>query len=287
MDKRDRMVFVPKGIAILWDTQGFSLLKPYSIDREATTQREYLQYLMDTGQTLDPNKWDVRGIFNKTVRPREGTFDGPIAGVSWEQSLCYARWRGARLPTSVEWLRAMRGSGPTGWPSGNEPTFSALAETLARAVRRLDHDRERSEKKYDAIFAEVVAPLDIGDGCQPAITPSHLGEWTSESLGATCETWEDYYGAVFRNINRQADIEQARVLGRAQDIAPICAYYQRQEDEWKRSPLHQTFPKWEESEDGNFMHFSPEGVRHELRLENYLKKTLTSNLIGFRCAKDG
>jgi formylglycine-generating enzyme required for sulfatase activity len=51
--------------------------------------------------------------------------DSPISRVDWWDAYAYAKWKGQRLPTELEWEKAARG--PTGlvFPWGNDPSPAA------------------------------------------------------------------------------------------------------------------------------------------------------------------
>ena len=52
---------------------------------------------------------------------REGVNDHPINCVTWAQADAFCRFRGARLPTEVEWERAARGGDGRPFPWGEQP----------------------------------------------------------------------------------------------------------------------------------------------------------------------
>lgn len=58
---------------------------------------------------------------NGTWQGRRVTLDSPVIGVDWWDSMAYAEWKSARLPTQEEWFAALRQSvsKPSALPIGN------------------------------------------------------------------------------------------------------------------------------------------------------------------------
>ena len=85
----------------------------FRISRSLVTQRDFLNYLEDTG-AAHPGYWRREGHnwfrrhFDQWV-PLE--LDRPVSNISWFEANAYCRWAGRRLPTEFEWEIAARRGG--------------------------------------------------------------------------------------------------------------------------------------------------------------------------------
>lgn len=69
------------------------------------------------------------GVRDGRFVPNEGHDDHPVKEVTWAGALAYCHWRGARLPTEVEWEAAVRGQQARVFPWGAaapSPTLAAI-----------------------------------------------------------------------------------------------------------------------------------------------------------------
>jgi iron(II)-dependent oxidoreductase len=89
-------------------------LPAFRISRSLVTQREFLNYIEDTGAP-HPHYWRrdassgwFRRHFDQWV-PLE--LDRPVSNISWFEANAYCRWAGRRLPTEFEWEIAARHGG--------------------------------------------------------------------------------------------------------------------------------------------------------------------------------
>ncbi len=120
------MVLIPSGEFLMGkDIQnglGFSpahkvKIDSFYLDAFEVTNREYLQFCLETGHTL-PEFWNT-DIF----KSGENFPDYPVIGVNWFDAQKYAEWAGKRLPTEAEWEYAARGGLiDMDFPNGNEWT---------------------------------------------------------------------------------------------------------------------------------------------------------------------
>lgn len=76
-------------------------IKGYYIDEKPVTNAEYKKFKPD-----------------HVIKP--GYENEPVTGVTWINAKSYAEWAGKRLPTEVEWEKAMRGVDGSMYPWGDE-----------------------------------------------------------------------------------------------------------------------------------------------------------------------
>jgi iron(II)-dependent oxidoreductase len=137
---------------------GFDLaLAPFSISRTLVSQREFLEFVEDSGYE-NRDLWSVGGSYWIRKNPRnhpvywekqDGQWtvrrfdriaplstDAPVIHVSFWEAEAYARWAGRRLPTEFEWEAAARTfeARPYPWGDGLAPCPADLdANHLATA----------------------------------------------------------------------------------------------------------------------------------------------------------
>lgn len=99
------------------------------------------------GASIDPSRWPRR----------------PIACTTWDDAAAYCAWRGARLPTEIEWERAARGVDGRTYPWGDEPPDCARAAYVAGCEAPLD---------VDGRAASPIGARDMG---------GNVSEWTADA----------------------------------------------------------------------------------------------------------
>ncbi|MBL8693557.1 MAG: protein kinase [Planctomycetes bacterium] len=85
-------------------------LDGFWIDEREVSAGEYRQFLLQTGRK-PPSAWPA------AWEPKWDSL--PATFVSYEDARAYAEWAGKRLPTALEWERAMRGTAGAEWPSAD------------------------------------------------------------------------------------------------------------------------------------------------------------------------
>jgi len=77
---------------------------------------------------IDTDDEDARiGARDGRFVPNPGHENHPVTEVTWAGALVYCRWRGARLPTEVEWEAAARGTQGRAFPWGDAMPTAELA----------------------------------------------------------------------------------------------------------------------------------------------------------------
>lgn len=75
------------------------------IDQYEVTNEEYAEFLAASPERVPPEDWDGRAA-------PAGRLKEPVRNVFYDDAEAYAQWRGKRLPTVEQWMRAYRGSEP-------------------------------------------------------------------------------------------------------------------------------------------------------------------------------
>jgi iron(II)-dependent oxidoreductase len=202
---------IPGGTFFLGDSPGASFqfdneqaaheveVAPFSISRTATTNREFLDFVLDGGY-LDRSAWSdegwrwreavaaehpvywqresgerwLRRNFDRLV-PLEARL--PVIHVNWYEADAYCRWACRRLPSEAEWEIAAscepaddgRGIAPRkrAYPWGNEPPNPDRANLDWRAM--------------GCVEADGLSGGDSAFGCRQMI--GNVWEWTSTTFG--------------------------------------------------------------------------------------------------------
>jgi len=108
-------------------------LRPFLIDRSEVSNGEYREFVEATGYA-EPASWEF-------IEDWDTARDLPVVMVSLADAQAYARWRGKRLPTVLEWQAAMRGSEGRLRPRGFDAEAwvyapsSVMGSTLEELVR--------------------------------------------------------------------------------------------------------------------------------------------------------
>ena len=103
-------------------------LEDYYIDQYEVTNVNY-KACVDAGGCQPPISM-TSGVGNTTrpdyyENPRYDNY--PVVHVSWDMAQTYCEWRGARLPTEVEWEKAARGTDARIFPWGSTMVDSTFA----------------------------------------------------------------------------------------------------------------------------------------------------------------
>ncbi|MBK8096344.1 MAG: SUMF1/EgtB/PvdO family nonheme iron enzyme [Planctomycetes bacterium] len=100
------------------------------LDRHEVTNGEYARFCAATSHVPPPH-W-------QGATPPAALLDVPVTHVSWFDATAYAAWAGKRLPTSLEYEIAVRGSSGQRFPWGGDRTDIDAALAPPRTTARLD-----------------------------------------------------------------------------------------------------------------------------------------------------
>ena len=155
------------------------LVSAFSIDRHEVTYRQY-RLCVRVGECSRPFDPPSSTDFD------HASPDLPVVFVTAAQAFAFCRWLGGRLPTAVEWERAVRGSNGLRWPWGQDaPTPSRANLDFGILGRTAPVDDERFA---EGTTVEGVAGL-VGNVWEWIGTPSEC--WEAPNTPYECRhSWD-------------------------------------------------------------------------------------------------
>jgi formylglycine-generating enzyme required for sulfatase activity len=175
----------------------------FRIQRTEVTNREYQAFLnacamgSDCGPRDLPMYWDDTGYLDTHA-------DYPVVFVSWGDASAYCRFVGGRLPTSLEWEKAARGTDGRLFPWGE--SFDAQLTNILGSEHAKKNDAPKQIPTWavsDARYARDGSPFGVlGMG-------GNVSEWTSSSspeepnlMLVAGGSWDSWDGNDARAIHR-------------------------------------------------------------------------------------
>lgn len=145
---------------------------PVSLASAPTTVGQYSQFLeyltevpFQEGTFDAPNAESMRPLYERLPHryfTDELYRDRPVAGVSWWAARAYARWRGAKLPSSLEWEIAGRSWDGRVFPWGDDPASGRVRCAESAAGRPLvDYAAWRAAMRAGAVAPANSRPVSI------------------------------------------------------------------------------------------------------------------------------
>ncbi|MGI9401416.1 MAG: formylglycine-generating enzyme family protein, partial [Rhizobiaceae bacterium] len=175
-------------------------------------------FIRETGHQpprVDPRTWESYRLIHpyertskfqwKGGKPREGRLNHPVTMIAYGDALAYAKWlsdktgNNWRLPTQLEWEKAVRGSDGRIFPWGNEWNPDFLNS----------HDKGPFDTVPAGKFPDGASPYGLLDGA------GQVFEWVAEADGKERHfvkggSWDDKGCGVCRPAARHSRPDEIR-----------------------------------------------------------------------------
>jgi iron(II)-dependent oxidoreductase len=143
----------------------------FAIGRVPVTGADWAAFVADGGYSRrewwTPQGWE----WSRDVSPRVGALDAPIVNVSWFEADAFARSRGARLPTELEWEKAA--------VSGLLEGVGEVWEWSASEFRAYDGFVAHPYREYSEVFFDKGYRVLRGGSCatHERVASPHFRNW--------------------------------------------------------------------------------------------------------------
>lgn len=238
----EEMVLIPAGEFIYQDGEQKTVEKPFWISKHETTMGQYaafLKYLEENpdqatafdhpkqppGKSHKPKDWDI--WYGRASSPlskyRVARFvpvdlNMPVFNVDFWDAWAFAKWKGQRLPTEVEWEKAARGVDGRLYPWGNTENFRKTNSAADYQINPGPHHKAKSDGHI--WFAPVDALRDDKSPYGVIGMAGNVYEWT--------DTWADnkypvIRGGSFMSVYKdgpQKGQPDVRITRRAANVDP-------------------------------------------------------------------
>lgn len=101
----------------------------FYIDRFEVTNRQYKEFIIATNHPA-PDQWIGKDY--QLLKDFE-----PVVGITYQDAVAYASWRGGRLPTESEWIGAARGNKNILFPWGSTKVLSFIASKILKSISNI------------------------------------------------------------------------------------------------------------------------------------------------------